>query len=70
MYKTLHRLKTSYRQVIILRKIEGFSIQETAQILKWSESKVKSTLFRALRTLEEQLKKGGTAYERPRGDTT
>ncbi|MFA1822105.1 RNA polymerase sigma factor [Virgibacillus oceani] len=65
MYKTLSGLKSSYRQVIILRKIEGFSIQETAQILDWSESKVKSTLFRAIRTLEDRLNKGGVMHERP-----
>lgn len=70
LYKTLSHLKSSYRQVIILRKMEGLSIQETAQILNWSESKVKSTLFRALRALEDRLKKGGTDNERSRGNTS
>lgn len=62
IYQTLSSLKTSYRQVIILRKIEGFSIQETAEILEWSESKVKSTLFRAMRVLEDRLNQGGKMH--------
>jgi RNA polymerase sigma-70 factor (ECF subfamily) len=65
IYKTLSNLKISYRQVIFLRKIEGFTIHETAEILGWSESKVKSTLFRAIKALEERLSKGGMKYERP-----
>ncbi|QKY71042.1 RNA polymerase sigma factor [Lentibacillus sp. CBA3610] len=63
LYEALSLLKTSYRQVIILRKIEDFSVQETAHILNWSESKVKSTLFRALRNLEKLLIKGGFINE-------
>lgn len=63
LYEALSSLKTTYRQVIILRKIEAFSVQETAHILNWSESKVKSTLFRALRNLEKQLIKGGVINE-------
>lgn len=63
LYESLQLLKPSYRQVIILRKIEEFSIQETAQILNWSISKVKSTLYRALRALEDQLNRRGFIYE-------
>lgn len=63
LYQTLDQLKSSYRHVIILRKIEEFSIKETAQILNWSESKVKSTLFRALPALEKKLIKGGFMNE-------
>jgi len=59
----LSQLKTDFREVIILRKIEGFSIQETAKILGWSESKVKTTLFRALRELEAKQEKGGIVNE-------
>ena|SRR5690625_3359748 len=66
IYKTLSNLKIAYRQVIILRKIEGFTIHETAEILGWSQSKVKSTLFRAMNALEERLNKGGVMYERPK----
>ncbi|MBO1914946.1 RNA polymerase sigma factor, partial [Microvirga sp. 3-52] len=40
LYKALSRLKSSYREVIILRKIKEFSIRETSEILNWSEGKV------------------------------
>ncbi|MBD8069109.1 RNA polymerase sigma factor [Bacillus sp. PS06] len=59
VYKAIGRLKESYRKVIILRKIKGFSTEDTARILGWSESKVKSTLFRAIPILKKQLKKEG-----------
>lgn len=55
LYHALSSIKESYRKVIILRKIKEFSIQETALILGWSESKVKSTLFRAIQALEKQM---------------
>ncbi|WP_400242159.1 RNA polymerase sigma factor [Niallia sp. JL1B1071] len=60
LYHALSSLKKSYREVIILRKLKEFSIEETAEILGWSEGKVKSTLFRAIRALEKELKKEGT----------
>ncbi|WP_239984696.1 RNA polymerase sigma factor [Lentibacillus sediminis] len=59
VFEDLLSLKTTYRQVIILRKVEGFSIKETASILRWSESKVKSTLFRGLGKLESRLSEEG-----------
>ena len=40
---SLSKLKTSYRQVIILRKYYGYPIKEIGALLKWSESKVKTT---------------------------
>lgn len=63
LYEAIKALKPNYREVIILRKIEEFSIKETAAILNWSESKVKSTLFRATEALEKQLRKGGYVNE-------
>jgi len=63
LYEALANLKESYREVIILRKIKGFSIEETSKILDWTESKVKSTLNRALPALEKQLSKEGFVYE-------
>lgn len=63
LYKALASLKESYREVIILRKIKGFSIIETANILDWTESKVKSTLNRAMPALEKQLSKEGFVHE-------
>ncbi len=55
--RMLDTLKHSYRQVIILRKVHGFSTRETMEILNWSESKVKSTLSRALKVLAKQMEK-------------
>ncbi|RXJ02560.1 RNA polymerase sigma factor [Anaerobacillus alkaliphilus] len=59
LYCALHKLRRAHRDVIILRKIKDFSIQETANILEWSESKVKTTLLRGLKALKEQLEKEG-----------
>jgi RNA polymerase sigma-70 factor, ECF subfamily len=59
LYNALGEIKDTYTQVIILRKIKGFSIEDTAKILGWSESKVKSTLFRAIPALKKQLIKEG-----------
>ena len=64
LYHALSSIKQSHRKVIILRKIKEFSIQETALILGWSESKVKSTLFRAIQALEKQMLKVGYFNER------
>lgn len=64
LYKALSNLKESYREVIILRKIKGFSIIETSEILNWSEGKVKTTLYRAIPALEKQLIKEGFLNEK------
>ncbi|MBO8157268.1 MAG: RNA polymerase sigma factor [Bacillaceae bacterium] len=63
LYRALRHLKRSYREVIILRKIKGLSIQETAEVLEWNESKVKNTLSRALKALRSQLLKEGYNHE-------
>ena len=52
---SIRKLKNSYRQVLIFRKLQGYSVKETAKVLHWSESKVKVTLSRALRSLRKQL---------------
>lgn len=64
LYRALEKLKDTYKKVIVLRKLKGFSIEETAAILGWSESKVKSTIFRAIPALKKQLKKEGYMYEK------
>lgn len=63
LYQALGQIKDTYRKVIVLRKIKGFSIVDTAKILGWSESKVKSTLFRAIPVLKKQLIKEGFLNE-------
>ncbi|WP_230499703.1 RNA polymerase sigma factor [Sutcliffiella rhizosphaerae] len=57
-YMALSKLKHSYQEVILLRKVKELSTRETAEVLNWSEAKVKTTLSRAQdalkRTLEEE----------------
>ena len=63
LYTALGKIKVSYRDVIILRKIEGFSITEAATILDWNESKVRTTLSRGMKALRKQLEKEGYKHE-------
>lgn len=63
LYLALSKIKPSFRDVIILRKIKEFSIGETAEILGCSEAKVKIDLFRALKILRKELEKEGFRYE-------
>ena len=51
--ETISKIKPNYRMVLILRGINEFSIKETAQILNYSESKVKVVYHRAIKELEK-----------------
>lgn len=51
--ESLLTLKETYRQVFVLRHVEELSIQDTAQILGWSESKVTTTDHRAITKLRQ-----------------
>ncbi|WP_112181287.1 MULTISPECIES: RNA polymerase sigma factor [Paraliobacillus] len=69
VYDKLSELKTDYRMVIVLRNMHDFSVKETANVMNWSESKVKVTYHRAikqLRTLledyEQGIKSGGGLF--------
>ncbi|MGD6775647.1 RNA polymerase sigma factor [Sutcliffiella horikoshii] len=55
VHDAISKLKPSYRAVVILRGINEFSIKETSDILKCSESKVKVDYHRALKILKNQL---------------
>ncbi|SDN23042.1 RNA polymerase sigma-70 factor, ECF subfamily [Bacillus sp. OK048] len=68
LYFAMNKLKRSYRDVIILRKIKEFSISETSHILGWSENKVKVTLFRGMQALKKELEKEGVLRETNWGD--
>lgn len=59
LYQTISRMKMSHQKVIILRKIQQLSVKETAEVLGWSESKVKMQLSRALMSLKDSIKKEG-----------
>ncbi|TWT27226.1 RNA polymerase sigma factor [Planomicrobium sp. CPCC 101110] len=63
LFYSLKKLKPTYRQVTTLRMLKEFSTKETAEILGWSESKVKSNLARALKELKTELVKGGFDYD-------
>lgn len=47
------------KMVIVMRFFQELSIQETADILGWTEGKVKTTQHRAIRALRERLNKDG-----------
>ncbi|MBM7620874.1 RNA polymerase sigma-70 factor (ECF subfamily) [Bacillus tianshenii] len=57
----IRSLKESYKDVLIMRSIKELSIQETAEVLGWSENKVRSTHHRAKAALQKKL--GGDHLE-------
>lgn len=67
LYAALSKLKKEYREVIILRKIKEFSISETATILDWKESRVRTMLHRGIGALRTQLMKEGYRSEKING---
>lgn len=61
----LTEIHEAYREVFILRDIEGFSVKETAELLGISEANVKVRLLRARLALRERLTTSlGNARER------
>lgn len=55
IWEAVSALKETYRNVVILRHVEGFTVGETATILGWSETKVTTTDHRALAKLKTLL---------------
>lgn len=53
----INSLDNEYREVIVLRDIQGFPYDEISDMLNIPEGTVKSRLFRARETLKESLKK-------------
>jgi RNA polymerase sigma-70 factor, ECF subfamily len=67
LYRCLDDCTVDQKSVIILRYIQSFSIRETAEILNFSESKVRTTQHRGLKVLKmamEKYRKGEADYER------
>lgn len=56
LYRVLSQLSADHQRVIILRTIEGFSIAETAEIIKRTEAAVKMLFLRGMENLETLLK--------------
>ena len=61
IYQTIQTLKQNYCDVLILKGIKELSVKETAEILDWSENKVKVTYNRALKALAKKI--GGLVDE-------
>lgn len=55
LYRQLDLLTLDQKNVIILRFIQSMSIHDTARILEWTESKVKTTQHRAINKLHQLL---------------
>ena len=55
--RAIGSLKMDLRLPVILYYIEGYSVKETAGIMRITQSSVKSRLMRARKKLEEALKK-------------
>ncbi|MDG5787963.1 RNA polymerase sigma factor SigX [Evansella sp. AB-P1] len=55
IYSVLKRCKEDQQQVIILRYIQALSISETADVLGWTQSKVKTTQHRAIKELKRYM---------------
>ncbi len=52
-YRLIRKLKRSYRDVLLLRILQEFTVEETAELLKWSKVRVNVTLHRSLRKLRD-----------------
>jgi len=59
VYKTINKLKQSYKEVLLLRFVEELNIQETAEILKKSSGSIRVLQHRACKKLESLLKENG-----------
>lgn len=55
LYHQLDKLTLDQKNVIVLRFIQSMSIHDTARILEWTESKVKTTQHRAIKKLSQLL---------------
>ncbi|WP_163537388.1 RNA polymerase sigma factor [Gracilibacillus sp. YIM 98692] len=64
LYRVINSLKSTYREVIILRAIKELTVRETAQTLNWTENKVRITYHRALKTLEKKREEFYNGRER------
>ena len=54
--RAITSLPPAQRDAIVLCELAGWKIRQAAEVLGWSESRVKVTLFRARRRLRDMLK--------------
>ncbi|MGM0846008.1 MAG: RNA polymerase sigma factor SigX [Bacillota bacterium] len=68
LFKCIEKCTADQRMVITMRYIQDLSIYETAEVLDWTESKVKTTQHRAIKALkelmEQQLREGASNEEK------
>ncbi|MGZ6507370.1 MAG: RNA polymerase sigma factor [Tumebacillaceae bacterium] len=63
LYDAIQTLRPDYRAAVILKGIQEHSNTETALILGWSESKVRVTFHRAVKSLGLTMAKEELGYE-------
>lgn len=63
LYDAIGKLPIKSQEILILRKIKGFSIKEVASILNVNENKVINTTKRAIEMLKKELIQGGDSDE-------
>lgn len=70
MYRALDACSIDQRAVLILRFIQELSITETADALRWTTSKVKTTQHRGIKQLQKHMRiiseKEGLSFEKTR----
>ncbi|WP_054970650.1 RNA polymerase sigma factor [Alicyclobacillus ferrooxydans] len=66
--EVVSQLSNDKRQVFTLRGIQDFSVQETAEILGWSQAKVKTTFHRAIQDLRQSLGDKPASLSRKEGE--
>lgn len=55
IYKCLDECTMDQKMVVILRYVHELTISETAEALSWTESKVKTTQHRAIKSLRKRM---------------
>ncbi len=63
VYECLNKLSPHYRDALYFTYFDGYSIEETAEMMKKSKKQVYNLLARAKRSLKDILKKEGIGYE-------
>lgn len=61
--RKLQSLKSEYKQVLYLMYTEGFSTEETAEIMHKSKKQIGNLIYRAKNALRSELLKEGSSYE-------
>lgn len=61
--RAIHSLKMDLRLPVVLHYVEGYSVKETAQVMRITQANVKSRLVRARKKLVEALEKEAVQHE-------